>query len=174
MRLIPPNLKDNLRKQLDLWLKNEVIEPSSSPWSSPLVPVTKKTGETRFVLDYCRVNDLSVTDSFPTPNISEILNSLGKARYFCCLDASNAYHAIEVEKSSRPIIAFATAFGLYQFARMPFGLKNAGASYCRFVQFYGFGSVYMIIRTSQTGSKYNPSHASNHYFRRRGAGESAR
>ena len=43
MRPIPPSLKDNLRAQLDLWLKNEVIEPSSSPWSSPLVPVTKKT-----------------------------------------------------------------------------------------------------------------------------------
>ena len=41
---------------------------------------------------------------------------------------------IEVEENSRPITAFATVFGLYQFARMPFGLKNAGASYCRFVQ----------------------------------------
>ena len=96
--------------------------------------MTKKTRETRWVLDYRWVNDLSVTDSFPTPNISEILNSLGKSRHFSCLDASNTYHAIEVEKSSRPITAFAAAFSLYQFARMPFGLINAGASYCRFVQ----------------------------------------
>ena len=125
MRPIPSNLKDSLHAQLDLWLKNEVIEPSSPPWSSPLVPVTKKTGETRWVLDFRR---------FPTPNISEILNSLGKSRYFSRLDASNTYHAIEVEESSRPITAFATAFGLYHFARMPFSLKNAGASYCRFVQ----------------------------------------
>ena len=73
MRPIPPNLKENLRAQLDTWLKNEVIEPSTSPWSSPLVPVTKKTGETRWVLDFRRVNDLTVTDSFPTPNISENL-----------------------------------------------------------------------------------------------------
>ena len=132
MRPILPHLKDNLRAKLDLWLKNKVIEPSSSPWSSPLVPLTKKSGETRWVLDFRRGNDLSVTDSFPTPNISEILNSLGKLRYFSCLDSSNAYHTIEVEESSRPITAFATAFGLYQFARMPFGLKNAGASYCSF------------------------------------------
>ena len=115
MRPIPPNLKENLRAQLDLWLKNEVIEPSSSPWSSPLVPVTKKSGETRWVLDFRRVNDLTVTDSFPTPNISEILTSLGKSRYFSTLDASQAYHTIEVEESSRPITAFATTFGLYQF-----------------------------------------------------------
>ena len=132
MRPIPPNLKENLSAQLDLWLKNKVTEPSSSPWSSPLVPVTKKSGETRRGLDFCWVSDLSVTDSFPTPNISEILNSLGKSRYFSCLDTSNAYHTIEVEESSRPITAFATAFGLYQFARMLFGLKNTGASYCRF------------------------------------------
>ena len=116
MRPLPPSLKDNLCSQLDLW---------------PLVPVTKKTGEKRWVLDFRQVIDLSVTDSFPTPNISEILNSLGKSR---CLDASNAYHAIEVEESSLPIMAFATVFGLYQFARMPFGLENTGASYCRFVQ----------------------------------------
>ena len=90
MRLISPSLKDNLCTQLDLWLKNEVIEPSSSPWSSPLVPMTKKTGETRWVLDSHWVNDLSVTDSFPTPNTSEILNSEGKSRYFSCLDVSNA------------------------------------------------------------------------------------
>ena len=75
-----------------------------------------------------------MTDSFPTPNISEILNSFGNSRYFSCLDAINAYLAIEVEESSCPITAFPTVFGLYQFARMPFGLKNAGASYCRFVQ----------------------------------------
>ena len=99
-----------------------------------LVPVTKKNGETRWVLDFRRVNDLSVTDSFPTPNISEILNSLGNSRYFSTLDASNAYHCIEFEESSRPITAFAMAFGLYQFIRMPFGLKNASATYCRFVQ----------------------------------------
>ena len=75
-----------------------------------------------------------MTDRFPTPNISEILNSLGKSRYFSTLDAANAYHVIEVEENSCPITAFATVFGLYQFARMPFGLKNTGASYCRFVQ----------------------------------------
>jgi len=134
MRPIPLNLKENLHAQLDVWLKNEVIEPSLSPWSSPLVPVTKKSGETRWILDFHQFNDLTVTNSFPTPNISEILNSLGKSRYFSTLDASNAYHTIEVEESSRPITAFAIAFGLYQFLHMPFGLKNAGASYCRFVQ----------------------------------------
>ena len=97
MRLIPPALKDNFRST---WFM--VKKWSYKTQLVPLVPVTKKTGEMRWVLDFCRVNDLSVTDSFPTPNISEILNSLGKSRNFSCLDASNAYHEIEVEESSRP------------------------------------------------------------------------
>ena len=54
--------------------------------------MTKKTRETRWVLDFRWVNDLSVTDIFPTPNVSEILNSLSKLRYFSCLDASNPCH----------------------------------------------------------------------------------
>ena len=74
MRLIPPNFKDNLHSRLDLWLKNKVIEPSSSPWISPLVPVTKKNGRQDGFLTTASL----VSNSFPTPNVSEILNSLGK------------------------------------------------------------------------------------------------
>ena len=96
--------------------------------------MTKRSGKTLWVLDFRQVNALSVTDSFPTPNISEILNSLGKSKCFSTFDAANAYHIIEVEENSCPITAFALVFWLYQFACMPFGLKNAGASYCRFVQ----------------------------------------
>jgi len=75
-----------------------------------------------------------VSDSFPTPNISEILESLGTSKVFSSLDAAQAYHNIPIEKKSRPLTAFATAFGLFHFARLPFGLKNAGAAYCRLVQ----------------------------------------
>ena len=75
-----------------------------------------------------------MSDSFPTPNISEILESLGTSKVFSSLDAAQAYHNIPIEKKSRPLTAFATAFGLFHFARLPFGLKNAGAAYCRLVQ----------------------------------------
>ena len=85
-------------------------------------------------LDFCQVNAVTTADSFPCPNISDILSSLGKSTFFSTLDASSAYHAIPISPESRPITAFATVFGLFQFARMPFGLKNAGTAYCRFVQ----------------------------------------
>ena len=75
-----------------------------------------------------------MTDSYPTPHISDILESLGSSKNFSTLDTSNSYNVIPVEEKSHPLTAFATAIGLWQFARMPFGLKNSGAAYCRLVQ----------------------------------------
>ena len=80
------------------------------------------------------MNSVTAADSYPCLNISDILSSLGKSTFFSTLDGSSAYNVIPVSPESRPITAFATVFGLYQFARMPFGLKNAGAAYCRLVQ----------------------------------------
>ena len=77
---------------------------------------------------------MTAADSYPCPNISDILSSLGKSTFFSTLDASSAYNVIPVSPESRPITAFAKVFGLFQFARMSFGLKNAGAAYCRLVQ----------------------------------------
>ena len=82
VRPLPPPLKANLRDQLDKWLKDEVIEPSNSPWSSPLVPVMKKSGQTRWVLDFRAVNSVTAGDSYPCPNISDILSSLEKSTFF--------------------------------------------------------------------------------------------
>ena len=69
---------------------------------------------------------MTAANSYPCPNISDILSSLGKSTFFSTLDASSAYNVIPVSPESRPITAFTTIFGLYQFARMPFGLKNEG------------------------------------------------
>ena len=85
-------------------------------------------------MDFRAVNKVTVTNSYPTPHISDILESLGSSKIFSPLDASNAYNAIPVEEKSRTLTAFATAFGPWQFARMPFGLKNEGAAYRRLVQ----------------------------------------
>ena len=131
---LAPPLRENLRLQLQDWIKDEVIESSNSPWASPLVLVMKKTGHTRWCVDFRAVNRMTVGDSYPTPSISEILTSLGSSRIFSTLDVSQAYMAISIEKKSPPLTAFTTAFGLFHFCRMPFGLKNAGAAYCRLVQ----------------------------------------
>ena len=71
-----------------------------------------------------------VTNSYPTPCISDILDLHNSSKIFLNLDAGNMYNIISEEEKSHPLTAFATAFDLWQFAHMPFGLKNAGAAYC--------------------------------------------
>ena len=130
---VTPPLKKDLKGQLDEWLHNCVIEPAELPWESLLVPVKKKNGAVRRVTDFRVLNSITVDDSFPTPNISEVLETLSESKVFSTLDAQNAYHCISIEEKSRPLTAFTMAFGLYQFCHLLFGLKNAGAAYCRLV-----------------------------------------
>ncbi len=72
-------------------------------------------------------------DAYPLYSIETNLHKLQGARYFSTLDSAGAYHSIEIHPESREYTAFTTPFGQYQFARMPFGLSNAGACYTRLV-----------------------------------------
>ena len=76
VRPLNPAQKENLQDQIDEWLEQGVIEPSISPWASPLVPVKKKDGRTRWVTDLRELNKQMVKDSYPLTNIQEILHSL--------------------------------------------------------------------------------------------------
>ena len=133
-RPLPPPLEDELRKQLDQWLAEGVIEPSDSPWASNLVPVKKKNGQVRFCIDYRQVNALTVADSFPMPLVRESLDRLAGSEIFSSIDLFSAFNSITVDKKSRPITAFSTPFGLFQFLRLGFGLSNGPATYCRLTQ----------------------------------------
>ena len=133
-RSLKPDQLESLRKQLKDWSADSVIGPSDSPWVSPLVPVLKKDGSTRWAVDYRALNLHTVPDSFPTPRIAEVLEGLAWSKVFSTLDAAQAYHNVPVDPESQSLTAFICHFGLYIFKRMPFGLRNAGAKYCRIVQ----------------------------------------
>ena len=119
---------DELVQQM---LDDDVIEPSDSPWASPAVLVTKKDGTIRFCVDYRKVNFLTKKDSYPLPRIDDTLNTLGGAEYFCTMDLASGYWQVRMKKEDRPITAFATRKGLFQFKVMPFGLTNAPATFQR-------------------------------------------
>ena len=87
MKLLNPDQKENLRDQIDEWLEQGVIEPSIIPWESPLVPVKKKGGRTRWVMDLRELNKQTVKDKYPLTNIQEILHSLQGATVFSFLEA---------------------------------------------------------------------------------------
>lgn len=128
---VSPKEREAIRNQVDEMLQAGIIEPSSSPWSSPVVMVPKKNGELRFCIDYRRLNAVTVRDAYPLPRIDDILDHLGGATVFTCLDLKSGYWQIPVGKESQQKTAFITPDGLYQTKRLPFGLCNGPASFQR-------------------------------------------
>ena len=133
MRNLNQQLQDNFDKQLDKWLKKDIVEESNSPWSSRLVPVAKKNGDIRWCVDYRELNNITVKDAFPLPNIEESLTKMSNCRVFSALDGTGAYHAVHIDEADREKTAFACHRGTFQFKRMPFGLCNAPATFSRLI-----------------------------------------
>ena len=133
VRPLNPIMEENLKKQLDQWAKEGIVQKSKSPWASPLVPVLKKCGSIRWATDFRQVNRCIEPDAYPLPNITDTLNKLSGSKIFSSLDAAQAYHTIRMSPRSRKVTAICTPLGLYEFLRMPFGLSVSGAVYSRYV-----------------------------------------
>ncbi|CAF2074887.1 unnamed protein product [Rotaria magnacalcarata] len=116
----------------EILLKDEaagIIRRSHSAWSSCIVPVKKKCGGTRLAIDYRRLNDLTVKDSFPLPNLTGAVYNLHGAKYFTTLDLTRGYYNVPMHEDSIHMTAFSTSRSHWEFVRMPFGLCNAGATF---------------------------------------------
>lgn len=131
---LSPVLQKQVNQELEQMLKEDIIEPSSSPWASPIVLVKKPDGKVRFCVNYKKLNEVSLPDAYPLPFVSATLDKLRNARFITTLDIKSAYWQILVAEASRPYTAFVVPTrGLFQFKRMPFGLHNAPATWQRFI-----------------------------------------
>ncbi|GBM73771.1 Transposon Ty3-I Gag-Pol polyprotein [Araneus ventricosus] len=120
-----------IENEVQRMLKEDVIQPSDSPWSSPVVLVKKKNGEWRFCVDYRRLKKITKKDVYPLPRIDDALDCLAGAKIFSMMDLKSGYWQIEVDDKDREKTAFVTSDGLYEFKVMPFGLCNAPATFER-------------------------------------------
>ena len=130
-RRIPPHRLEEVEKLVEDMEANNVIEPSNSPWASPIVLVKKKDGSTRFCIDYRKLNSVTRRDSHPMPRIAELVGALEGSTWFSSLDLQSGYWQIPMAAQDKEKTAFCTPRGLWQFKVMPFGLCNAPSTFQR-------------------------------------------
>lgn len=123
--------EQEISSQIDNLLSLGYIVPSTSPLASPVLLVKKKDGTFRMVIDYRKLNKATVDDPFPLPKISSLLAQIGSASIFSKLDLLNGYHQVKMNPPDAYKTAFVTTNGKYHYKVMPFGLKNAPATFSR-------------------------------------------
>ena len=110
----PIGLREEGEKQTAEMLEKDVIEPSSSPWAGPVV-LAKKDESCRFCIDYRKLNNITVQDSYPIPRIDDMLDFFAGARFFSTLDLACGYWQVRLTKEAKEKSAFVTFQGLCQF-----------------------------------------------------------
>lgn len=124
-----------------------IIKKSKSLYASPCFPIPKKTGGIRIVTDYRKLNNNTLKENFPLPEIVDILHSLNGSNIFTTLDLNQGFFQIQLEKESCAKTSFVLPWGQYKYTVMPFGLSNAPRTFQRamnlILEEVSFAKVYM-------------------------------
>ena len=124
---------EQIRNEVQYMLRNGIIEPSNSNWSSPCLLVPKPDKSVRFCTDFRKVNNVTKTDSFPIPRIDDCIDSIGCAKFITKLDLLKGYWQVPLTDRAKEVSAFVTPDALYHYLVMPYGMKNSQATFQRLV-----------------------------------------
>lgn len=130
--------RDEVNSQIKKMLEQGIIRPSSSAWNAPIWIVPKKSDASgkikwRLVVDFRKLNEKTINDKYPIPNITDILDKLGKCQYFSSLDLASGFFQVEMDSADIHKTGFSVADGNghFEFLRMPMGLKNSPSTFQR-------------------------------------------
>ncbi|UYV72815.1 K02A2.6-like [Cordylochernes scorpioides] len=128
---VSPSERKVIQEEVDRMMEMGVVQPSESPWASPVVLVRKKDGSVRFCVDYRGLNKMTKKDVYPLPRVGDALDCLKGANIYSTIDLKAGYWQIGIDEADREKTAFITPDGLFEFKVMPFGLCNAPATFER-------------------------------------------
>jgi hypothetical protein len=131
---IPQSMKAVVKAEIDKMLGAGIIEPTNSPYASPVVLVKKRDKSWRFCADYRKLNAKTVFDPQPMPRVDDLVENVGNAKFISTLDLAKGYWQILLDEDAKRKSAFITPFGCYQFRVMPFGMQCAGATFMRLMR----------------------------------------
>ncbi len=130
---VNPIKRKLLQKEVDYLLDHNLAEPSFSSWSSPCILVSKPDNSYRFCTDYRKLNCLTKPDCYPLPRIDDCVDRVGSAKFVSKFDLLKGYWQVPLTSRAKELSAFVTPDRFLQYTVMPFGVRNAPATFQRLV-----------------------------------------
>ncbi|GFT69061.1 retrovirus-related Pol polyprotein from transposon 17.6 [Trichonephila clavipes] len=134
-----PVKKDILREQIEELLMQNVIEECESPYAAPVILVPKPNGKVRLCVDYRKLNSVTKVDAYPLPRMDDLLNKATPTFFMSTIDLQSGCHQVKVADVNQDKTAFVCPFETYRYLSMPFGLRNAPATFERLIDKFRSG-----------------------------------
>ncbi|CAM1306693.1 Uncharacterised protein r2_g1656 [Pycnogonum litorale] len=139
---------EHIQNEIDYMLKHDIIESSSSEWSSPCLLVPKDDGSYRFLTDYRRLNSKTKVNAFPIPRIDDCIDNVGSKAFISKFDLLKGYWQMPLTEIAKDLSSFVVPKELYRYKVMPFGMRNYSSTFQRLMNrvIERLGRMYCVHR----------------------------